>query len=277
MSAARSARPVKAITLAGLANRLRHLDCALDLAARLERPVELIWPMDRDLHCPFERLFDVPDAVVRIIEQSHGNYPLHDKILRKISFPGRHYLTSEHFGELTQEKRAMGLDHAIMAERMPASDLIIFRSGQRSYLPEVPYAWLRPSAMIDGLTQAVTAGYSSKMLGVHVRRTDHVHAIRHSPMETFLSEVDRKMATEGFTGLFLATDDDDAEQAICAQYPDTLIYRKRSRDRNQPVAIEDALVDFICLSRTDEILGSAGSSFSQEAALLGAVVLNIAC
>ncbi|WP_176083679.1 hypothetical protein [Martelella sp. HB161492] len=276
MSAHHSARPVKAITLAGLANRLRHLDCAIDLAAKLERPVELIWPIDRDLNCPFDRLFCVPDTVVRIVEQSHGNYPFHDKILRRIGFPGRHYLTSAQFGELQVGKRVLAFDHATVAKHLPASDALIFRSGMRSYLPEKPYAWFSPTAKVLDRVATMTAGYSAKMLGVHVRRTDHVHAIRHSPLEAFIAEVDRKIAKEGFTGLFLATDDDAAEQAILGRYPAAVIYRKRSRDRNDPAAIEDALVDFICLSRTAAILGSAGSSFSEEAATLGAVTLEIA-
>jgi hypothetical protein len=53
------------------------------------------------------------------------------------------------------------------------------------------------------------------------------------------------------------------------------IYRKRSYDRESVSSIEDAVIDIFCLAKAKKILGSAGSSFSEMAAELGGIPLEI--
>jgi hypothetical protein len=41
--------------------------------------------------------------------------------------------------------------------------------------------------------------------------------------------------------------------------------------RSEPAGVQDALIDLYCLAKTQKILGSFHSSFSEEAALPGGI------
>lgn len=112
-------------------------------------------------------------------------------------------------------------------------------------------------------------------ISVHVRRTDHEKAIGRSPDHLFFAQMDAVVRSSS-TMLFLATDDPHLEEEMQRRYGERLLsYRKRSRDRNSPEGVEDALVDLLLLSKGKEIIGSYRSSFSSVAALFNSVPLKI--
>jgi len=68
---------------------------------------------------------------------------------------------------------------------------------------------------------------------------------------------------------FLATDSPEEEQDMKKLFGDRIITFAKKLDRNNPEAIQDALVDLLCLSKTRKIIGSFYSSFSDIAADIG--------
>jgi hypothetical protein len=111
-------------------------------------------------------------------------------------------------------------------------------------------------------------------VGVHIRRTDHTKATRHSTSWSFWSAMD-KYAPD--TKFYLATDDLAEREEAVRRYGDRIIYGpKKLLGRNSPDGCKDAMLDMICLSSCSEIIGSYASSFSEMAAALGNVPLKIA-
>lgn len=73
----------------------------------------------------------------------------------------------------------------------------------------------------------------------------------------------------------LATDDPAIEYAIKERFPDRVVVRPKVFARDKAAGVRDALVDLLLLSRCRRILGSHWSSFSETAAEIGGIDLEI--
>lgn len=124
---------------------------------------------------------------------------------------------------------------------------------------------LRPAEHIANHIQTPLEG----AVALHVRRGDHDASREVSTLEAFLAAVEAELAG-GRAHFFLATDCAETEERLVRRFgPERMrVYRKRSRSRARPEAIEDALVDLISLGLCSKILGSHRSSFTDLAALL---------
>jgi hypothetical protein len=156
--------------------------------------------------------------------------------------------------------------------------------------PEHAELWLRMSGYFDALVpqEAITASvedfaranFRPQMIGVHLRRGDfHVYRPDVSTNTAAAMErIEDHLEREPAAGIFLATDDGAAADAaglrtegvrdlMRRRFGDRVVCTSpRSLDRAAPEAIEDALVDLYLLRRTQAIVGTSVSSFSELAA-----------
>jgi len=78
------------------------------------------------------------------------------------------------------------------------------------------------------------------------------------------------------TRFFLATDSIEEENTLKDLFKGRIIVQSDKKlRRNDPLAIKDALVDMLCLSKTKKILGSYWSSFSDTAASIGKIEIMV--
>ena len=115
--------------------------------------------------------------------------------------------------------------------------------------------------------------HRAKLVGVHIRRGDHQKARTFSPLEAFIEA----MRAEPPDTLFIvATDDKKEKEALLATFgAERLHFPAQVLTRASPKGMQDALLDFLALSRTQKILASYGSSFSELAAAYGAIPLHV--
>lgn len=107
-------------------------------------------------------------------------------------------------------------------------------------------------------------------IGIHIRRTDNANAIKYSPTHLFISKVHEELDANPKTKFYLATDDPKEEDVFKNEFGDKIIiYKKHSLNRNNPLAVKEALVDLYNLSCCSKVLASYYSSFSDVAALWG--------
>jgi hypothetical protein len=137
------------------------------------------------------------------------------------------------------------------------------------------YADLRPvprlQAIIDSHVSTI-----GRTIGVHVRRTDNRYARDHSPLDMFIDLMRREVAQDDASRFFVATDSPEAEGHLRGEFPGRIcMHEKRSLDRNDPLAIEDAVIDLYCLARCRKLIGSYWSSFSETAWQLGGIEKTI--
>ena len=102
-------------------------------------------------------------------------------------------------------------------------------------------------------------------VGVHVRRGD-VNLYRRVEVGQYFQVIAERYQDEP---LFLATDSDEVVKEFQREYGDRVaIFDSRTRDREQRIALQDALVEIYLLSRTTKLLTGC-SSFTEASAMIG--------
>lgn len=109
-----------------------------------------------------------------------------------------------------------------------------------------------------------------KVLGVHIRRTDHSVAITNSSTETFTKQIDKILESTKGIAVFLATDSIEEEEKLKERYGDRLITMKKKKwDRSSREGMKEAIIESLCLSLCDCVIGSYTSVFSYFSARYG--------
>lgn len=128
--------------------------------------------------------------------------------------------------------------------------------------------YFRPVPTISKKVTAITALFAERTIGIHIRRTDHTEAIRHSPIEAFTNRMDEELRLRPATKFYVATDDQSVKQELIAQYPNSVISPNWELRRDTLQGMQDAVAELYCLGKTCEIWGSHKSTFSIDAAAL---------
>lgn len=242
---------------AGLCNRLRAIDSAVALAARHKMKLHIIW--ERNEHCndKFSNLFIVPKEVERLTEIK-GGFAM--KVVKKLvsvylSLTNKCYLDQKKIENLMSQKNGF--------ETLSGCSRVYIRSYGRFYQSALPFSIFRPKAPIQ---EIITSYKEDNIIGVHVRRTDHQYSITYSPTEKFIEYMNKEIDKDSNVKFFLATDDPSVEITLRKVFPNKIVsHCKKSLDRNNPTAIQDAVVDLYCLSNCRKLIGSYSSSFSDIA------------
>lgn len=263
----------------GLANRIRALSSAIALAGKTGTELKVLWFRDWALHAAFRDLF-VPSPLpphVRIVEASWPDLLLFDRPRRR----------NFHLPAAFQKLRFKSClyEHEIDALRNRNFDFAEWAAQgnvyMASYLPFFPYPpcllhnLFTPVPEIGRKVEEIYSRFSSHTVGVHVRRTDNVMSIEHSPLELFFERLDREQKEHDDLRIYLATDSEEVKEQMKERYRGQLVCLPRKADRGTTEGIRDGIMEMILLSRTVKIYGSYHSSFSELAAELGSVPLSV--
>lgn len=135
--------------------------------------------------------------------------------------------------------------------------------------------YFRPVEAIERRIKETTDLFAPHTIGVHIRRTDHKDAIKDSPTELFLHRMDEEIARDGDCKFYIATDDEQLKHLIADRYGKRIITCDRELSRHTVSGMQDAVAELYCLGRTSEILGSAFSTYSIDAAALYDIPLHV--
>jgi hypothetical protein len=227
---------------AGLANRLRATASGLCAAEDISQNLILSWPHERVFDAIWADLFEpIPSVehMVTSLEKPTLCLSPRDWDAEK----GNPIIKIKSYGHFHQSDPVRWLIHLRKIVPLP-----VFRQ-----------------------TVDILLG-TTRPIGVHIRRTDHAKAIQNSPTKAFIHAM---RAYPEDTIFFLATDDIKEWYTLAAHFPGRILHYSVHLNRNSLDGIQEALVDFLALSRCREILGSVGSSFSEMAAAYGDVPLKI--
>jgi hypothetical protein len=261
--------------IGGLCNRLRTIDAAIALATANDSYLQVIWQLNADLNCRFEDLFDLPPSIDRIvqidtsdrlnrfvekiyrtkiggiIQSLYFKYVLRsfDLVLtydRMESYHARNYLGCD-FPQLTADKR------------------VYITTVHRFYPADRPFIDFVPVERLQKIITKIAENFDN-VIGVHIRRTDNRQSLAHSPTTAFIELMQAEICTDNNTKFFVATDSQLEEEQLRQTFPDRIVtYQKQSLDRDDPAAIEDAVIDLYCLSKCRKLIGSYYSSFTDTA------------
>ena len=109
-------------------------------------------------------------------------------------------------------------------------------------------------------------------IGIHIRRSDHKEATKRSKTTFFIDKMNEYISNDINVRFFLATDDMETKNKLINEFGSRVITNNITNyNRNQKDAIQSALIDLYCLSKTKQVLGSYHSTFSQMAATIGKI------
>lgn len=223
---------------AGLANRLRATVSGICAAQDLGVPLVISWPWEATCAATFNDLFEPIPRVE--ISETH-NY-----------------------------RARMCLSPADWEREKIQSEIIIKSYGH--FHQSDPARWLKtlqslkPRAEFTERVKTLV-GFGGHVVGVHIRRTDNKVSCERSPTSAFIAEM---IQYKKDTVFFIATDDNKEWDNLARIFPtERLIRATTNRSRDTSDGMRGAFIDFLCLSACAEILGSAGSSFSEMAAAYG--------
>jgi len=286
--------------IGGLGNRMRALDSAYQLAMEHGFTLQVIWELNRFLNASFSSLFLPVDGVQVRETVNKGLYPIRFPEKSPVARSGTRWLANllapqadwcfyqDDFGAWGDAFRGanpnihmVDFDDLMIRQfqaiwpTVAQSNTIYLSSAYRFFPSKVPFSIFRLPADLQLEVDQFVANWD-QVIGVHIRRTDHKKAIRHSLDDWFIQQMDQQLVQQPNVQFFLSTDDPTVIQTFQNRYGDRLIQRASSFDRKDPRAIREALIDLSLLARTQRILGSYFSSFSLTASQIGGVELLIA-
>ena len=262
--------PLEIQVCAGFANRLRALVSAMCVAEDIiplnddgSRPPSLVvsWPSEFNIHtAPFEFLFSKQSlpSWIRIEDgrlQPHSGW---DTVKSVLSQEDWDFLWLRAGQSRPIRIRSHGQFHRSDPERWLAH----LRS-------------LKPTDFIQSVADDVFSCVpeGSTVVGAHIRRGDNKKSIEESPSELFWEVME---AYDQSVLFYLATDSEEERLQALERFPNRILKGSDTiLSRNDPFGCREGMLDFYCLSRCSEILGSYYSSFSEMAAMYGGVELRI--
>lgn len=260
---------VKIIPTGGLCNRLRAIATGVAVAS----PSVIYWNNSLGLKADYCELFKpIPQEDVKLVENKqwlyniNGNkdylvrWPLLKTMFEKTVFNFSIYRDGEIYSKLkiSYSRSLLLISCYPMCTKYTIQGMFI------------------PQDDIQRRIDEVVAGFSERTIGVHIRRTDNTVSIQSSPIENFTTMMDAEIKKNVNTKFYVASDDDEVKESLKSKYPDRIITLMDNTDRNSLEGMKFAVLDLFSLSKTNKIIGSVGSSYSQIAAEIGGIEVEYA-
>lgn len=264
------------VPVGGLGNRMRAIAAAIRLAGQTGQHVRIVWFRDAGLGCRFDQLFlPLQAGGVSLSEATPADYLLRDRPRRRNLFVPRLWQRLAYDLRIDEQTTMQGT--------YAGRDFASLIQGRHTWMaschyfyglnvPAGTYDCFRPLPHLQRRIDAMAQRLGPHPVGIHIRRTDHTRAIHESPTEAFIRRMQQLPADSRF---YLATDDEHEKETLRKAFPGRVFTAGNKAERSSLSGMEDALVEMYILARTTLILGSSGSSFSETAATIGGIQLEI--
>lgn len=265
----------------GLANRMRVLESAYNCSKEHNGNLIVIWERNSSLNAKYSDCFRSIDGV-RVIEAEYNNNSIFAK------FKGKIFDSIKDIGVafFTQKKLYDADISPYLVNDQPLDEAKTFfgklaKQNKGLYI-ETCYEWYpNISAFRLNIQETIRKKAAASLqnhptvIGIHIRRTDNADSINNSPLEKFIEEINSNLKSFPSSAFYLSTDSDEVVQQLRYIFKEKIITGVSVRTRDSKEGITSALIDLYCLSQCKIILGSFKSSFSERAAIIGNIPLQI--
>ena len=249
----------------GLCNRMRTIAGAYKLAKITNKRLVVLWVRSSEMNECFHQLFE--PMPFKVIDDRQGSF-IQRWLWRIVS--RTHYFTLID-DEKIQNSGWRDSSTLDWAKEYTKKNLLI--CACHDIIKDCDYTIFKP---LESIKKRCSIDINDNVIGIHIRRTDNMESVRNSPTEMFVQKMNEEIETMKAVRFFLSTDDPKEEALLKERFGNRIIINpKTSIDRNNPIAIQEALLDLYSLSRCRKIYGSYYSSFSDVAAVWGIVEKTI--
>ncbi|KAA6344927.1 hypothetical protein EZS27_007480 [termite gut metagenome] len=262
------------IPVGGLANRMHAIASALSLANDCNTHLHIIWYKDAGLNCEFHQLFQpLPYMRVTVKSASLIDFLLYDRPRRKNFWIPRAFQYVLFDKCLYDSKVVVLKDRGFDFLRW-AKGKNVFLTAYSLFYPLRGFSFSGCFVPKDWIQQRIGERYNffnKHTVGVHIRRADNVLSISQSPTELFINRMNDEIQRQPETLFYLATDSQEEKVRLRSVFGKRVITLDGEISRTTLAGIENAVVDLFLLSKTDRIIGSSHSSYTEMAAELSGI------
>lgn len=232
--------------------------------------------MSFELNCSFKRLFILPDKVelneypISRLRKSTLDYICGN--LRKMNVRVPFGFDVNLFDKDILEMKRKNED---FSKAINPDNKVYIQTFHHFYSTPQSFKAFTPIPELQALINSYTTQFGRNAVGIHLRRQDNKQSIKHSPVEIFIEKMKEEISNNPDTRFYLATDSVADEILIKNLFKERLMVHEKSLSRNTEKGVQDALVDLYCLSATRKIIGSYFSSFSEVAAQINSINLDL--
>lgn len=257
----------------GLANRIRVMASLYHLTQKSIN-IKVIWQLNSELNCPFEKLF-TPINGFQIINTSKRTklYNTKQKNILKRTI-AKIYDKSKGFdyviigGYNNPDSCNAELIHSIFNNYRN-----VFIETQQIIFYNQEYSIFKPIKEIeDRIIHSFSL--SQPYIGIHIRRGDNIQSQLKSGIIPFIEKTKTILKDNPMQKFYLATDSRDVKDIFKYLFGPSIITSDPDYSRNNEIGIKDALFEMFMLSKSQKIYGSYWSSFAENAASIGNISIE---
>ena len=263
------------VPVGGLANRMKAIDAAIQLISGTDLALKIYWFRDKGLNCRFDQLFqplDLPQ--VSLIEATSFDSFSYDRPRKRNLYIPR-FFQSFYFDDCVYEAEATQRMYQHFDFRSWAINRRTYLASCVYFFPPAPdarlFQFFHPVPALQQRIDEVSRTFGNRCVGVHIRRTDNLSSINESPTKLFVDRMQMMIQSDKDTCFFLASDSSEEKSKMKAIFGERILTSVTDLSRNSVQGIQDALVELYVLSKTEMILGSVKSSYSETAAQIGQI------
>ena len=251
------------VPYAGLCNRMNAIMSALALQNKTNIKTSIFWEKTKDCCAWYDELFE-PIPSLQINRLQH--YYLKPSSKKNLFLPSllRLFLFDKTYKGIAISNKTLLMDGEDLGN--------VYVSSFNRFCPlcetEKLGRFFIPLPHIKKLIDDIICQYGIRTVGIHIRRTDNVAAIKNSPVELFYKEMDEEIRENPDVTFFLATDNDCLKTEIKNRYGARIITYNSSLNRYSLEGMIDAVVELWCLATCKKIIGSSNSTYSSVASKL---------
>lgn len=265
-------KSIAIIPYAGLGNRMRAIASGIYISQQLNTKATIYWNKTTDCYANFSDLFKPIILKNVCLEENHSflfklprkqNLYL-PKLFQKVVFDQCVY-------NFNKNKNGNIFD-TINTKTSKILFLTCHSMANHYDLQKI----FKPNERLETEIKKITSQFSGDTIGIHIRRTDNINSIKLSSNEAFKNRIDYEIKKNPNVRFYLASDNLSIKEEFVQQYKERIITYHNLTNRNTLDGMIFAASELFCLSKTKKIIGSAYSSYSEIAAELGGIKLEIA-
>lgn len=247
----------------GLCNRLRVMASAAQFCIDKKRPINIYWQWERACNIKFHQLFEPVDNIpgLQILDSNRLDMQRNRRI--NLSLP-------KYLRKIEGVTDLGTIPYSLIEETasfIPDSGNIYMSCAHYFYKCNMPLRNIfRPATVVKKRLDKAIASFQPNTIGVHIRRTDNVDAIKTSPLSFFEENIQKEIDKDPSVTFFLATDDIKVKEDFKQKFGDRIITYDAELSRCSNNGMIDSLVELLCLASTCKIIGSFNSSFNEFSA-----------
>lgn len=275
---------VTLIPQGGIACRLRTIASTIHYTQKYERQLEILWQLSDDFPCPHERLFTLSPRLtsenggVRIRTARWKDYitcaPPEPKNLF-LTWPFV-VLNYDHTEKLRNDSKH--LPEQIAELKSILSDqkesLLLSSSVSLGSVPHM-YELIEPTVEVNNILRSRMSGWQGNVVGVHINRTVPEGNVNDCPTELIIRRMQKMIEEDSEVRFFIATRSREEKERLAAIFKDRVYVPFSTQPPKSTKGIVESFGELLALSHTSYILSTKGSTFSEVAADIGGVDLEI--